>query len=77
MAASFQLLVELEGQRVTQGETLFIIDQVPYQAALEVAKCLPQTMNYFYKYPSENRMEFTKLKVACKYASIERGCACH
>lgn len=27
-----------EGQRVTKGQTLFIIDQVPYQAALEVAK---------------------------------------
>lgn len=27
-----------EGQMVTQGQTLFIIDQVPYQAALEVAK---------------------------------------
>ena len=24
--------------------------------------------------PSENRTKFTKLKVACKYASIERGC---
>ena len=24
--------------------------------------------------PSENRMKFTKLKVACKYASIESGC---
>ena len=27
-----------EGQKVTKGQTLFIIDQVPYQAALEVAK---------------------------------------
>ena len=27
-----------EGQRVTKGQMLFIIDQVPYQAALEVAK---------------------------------------
>ena len=27
-----------EGQMVTKGQTLFIIDQVPYQAALEVAK---------------------------------------
>lgn len=26
------------GQRVVKGQTLFIIDQVPYQAALEVAK---------------------------------------
>ena len=30
-------------------------------------------MNFLDKHPSENRMEFTKLKVACKYASIERG----
>ena len=27
-----------EGQQVTKGQMLFIIDQVPYQAALEVAK---------------------------------------
>ena len=27
-----------EGQQVTKGQTLFVIDQVPYQAALEVAK---------------------------------------
>lgn len=27
-----------EGQQVTRGQTLFIIDQVPYQAALEVAR---------------------------------------
>ena len=33
-------------------------------------------MNYFDKDPSENRTEFTKLKVGRKYASIERGCAC-
>ena len=32
-------------------------------------------MNFLYNYPSENRMKFTKLKVACKYASIGRGCA--
>ena len=32
-------------------------------------------MNFLYNNPSENRMEFTKLKVACKYASIERTCA--
>ena len=32
-------------------------------------------MNNFYKDPSENRTEFTKLKVGRKYASIERGCA--
>ena len=33
-------------------------------------------MNFLDKHPSENRMEFTKLKVARKYASIGRGCAC-
>ncbi len=33
-------------------------------------------MNFLDKDPSENRMEFTKTKVACKYASIERGFAC-
>ena len=32
-------------------------------------------MYFLDKPPSENRMEFTKLKVACKYASIERTCA--
>ncbi len=32
-------------------------------------------MNFLDKHPSENRMKFTKLKVACKYASIERSCA--
>ncbi len=34
----------------------------------------PKNMNNLYKDPSENRTEFTKLKVACKYASIGRGC---
>jgi len=32
-------------------------------------------MYFLYNDPSENRVEFTKLKVACKYASIERTCA--
>ena len=32
-------------------------------------------MNFLDKDPSENRMEFTKTKVACKYASIESGFA--
>ncbi len=32
-------------------------------------------MNFLDKHPSENRMEFTKLKVARKYASIGRDCA--
>ena len=34
-------------------------------------------MNFLYNSPSENRMEFTKSKVACKYASIGWGCACY
>ena len=34
-------------------------------------------MNFLYNNPSENRTEFTKLKIACKYASIERVCASH
>ena len=32
-------------------------------------------MNFLDNNPSENRMKFTKLKVACKYASIEMGYA--
>ena len=32
-------------------------------------------MYFLDNYTSENRTEFTNLKVACKYASIERGCA--
>ena len=43
-----------------------------YHAKFEQAKI----MNFLDKHPSENRMEFTKLKVARKYASIGRGCAC-
>ena len=34
-----------------------------------------EIMNFLDKHPSENRMEFTKLKVDCKYASIGRCCA--
>ena len=41
------------------------------QAKFEQAK----NMYFLDNTPSENRMEFTKQKVACKYASIERGCA--
>ena len=33
-----------------------------------------EIMNFLDNSPSENRMEFTKLQVACKYASIERVC---
>ena len=35
-----------------------------------------EIMNFLDNYPSENRMEFTKLQVACKYASIGRVYAC-
>ncbi len=34
-------------------------------------------MNFLDNDPSENRMEFTKLKVGRKYASFGRGCAYH
>ena len=50
---------------------LYLVFQ-PCHAKFEQA----EIMNFLDKHPSENRMEFTKLKVACKYASIERGCAC-
>ena len=33
-----------EGDQVTKGQTLFIIDQVPYQAALEVAEANVKTV---------------------------------
>ena len=33
-------------------------------------------MNFLDNTPSENRTKFTKLKVACKYASIERAYTC-
>ena len=39
-----------------------------YHAKFEQA----EIMNFLDNNPSENRMEFTKLQVACKYASIER-----
>ena len=35
-----------------------------------------KNMNFLYNNPSENRMEYTKLKVACKYASIGWSCVC-
>ena len=36
-----------------------------------------EIMNFLDNDPSENRMKFTKLQVACKYASIERSCVSH
>ena len=34
-----------EGQKVTKGQTLFIIDQVPYQAALNTAVAAQEAAN--------------------------------
>lgn len=38
VGGTLQQLLVTEGQRVKKGQTLFIIDQVPYQAALNTAK---------------------------------------
>lgn len=38
VAGTLQKLCVTEGQRVTKGQPLFIIDQVPYQAALNTAE---------------------------------------
>lgn len=38
VSGTLQQLCVTEGQKVTKGQTLFIIDQVPYQAALNTAK---------------------------------------
>lgn len=38
VAGTLQKLCVTEGQKVTKGQTLFIIDQVPYQAALNTAE---------------------------------------
>lgn len=38
VSGTLQKLCVKEGDRVTKGQTLFIIDQVPYQAALNTAK---------------------------------------
>ena len=35
-----------EGQNVKKGQSLFIIDQVPYKAAYEVAKAMRATRNF-------------------------------
>lgn len=38
VSGTLQRLCVTEGQKVTKGQTLFIIDQVPYQAALNTAQ---------------------------------------
>ena len=38
VGGTLQKLCVTEGQKVTKGQTLFIIDQVPYQAALNTAE---------------------------------------
>ena len=38
VSGTLQQLCVTEGQRVRKGQTLFVIDQVPYQAALNTAK---------------------------------------
>lgn len=38
VSGTLQQLLVTEGQRVRKGQTMFIIDQVPYQAALNTAK---------------------------------------
>ncbi len=38
VSGTLQRLLVTEGQRVSKGQTMFIIDQVPYQAALNTAK---------------------------------------
>ena len=38
VSGTLQQLLVTEGQRVHKGQTMFIIDQVPYQAALNTAK---------------------------------------
>lgn len=38
VSGTLQQLLVTEGQKVTKGQSMFIIDQVPYQAALNTAK---------------------------------------
>ena len=38
VSGTLQRLCVTEGQKVSKGQTLFIIDQVPYQAALNTAR---------------------------------------
>ena len=65
-----------ELQNVTKLMLNFLYTKVelfqPYHAEFGQAK----NMNFLDNNPSENRMEFTKPKLACKYVSIESGCVC-
>lgn len=45
VAGTLQKLCVTEGQKVAKGQTLFIIDQVPYQAALNTALASQQAAN--------------------------------
>ena len=45
VAGTLQRLCVTEGQKVAKGQTLFIIDQVPYQAALNTALASQQAAN--------------------------------
>lgn len=45
VAGTLQKLCVTEGQKVTKGQTLFIIDQVPYQAALNTAEAAQKAAN--------------------------------
>ena len=49
---------------------------MPSGKSVKMFLSINEIMNFLDNHPSENRMEFTKLKVACKYASIGWGCAC-
>lgn len=45
VGGTLQRLCVSEGQKVTKGQTLFIIDQVPYQAALNTAEAAQKAAN--------------------------------
>ena len=45
VGGTLQQLCVTEGQKVTKGQTLFIIDQVPYQAALNTAEAALKAAN--------------------------------
>lgn len=45
VGGTLQKLCVTEGQKVTKGQTLFIIDQVPYQAALNTALAAQKAAN--------------------------------
>ncbi|MBO7118825.1 MAG: efflux RND transporter periplasmic adaptor subunit [Bacteroidaceae bacterium] len=45
VSGTLQRLCVIEGQKVAKGQTLFIIDQVPYQAALNTAVAAQKSAN--------------------------------